>query len=356
MARLFINSQIISDEERYVLYEDGITFSDIKGFLEWMSPGDNVIDIEINSVGGSCIEGFAIYDALRASGKEISAKVLGECSSIATIVMLAAPLERRTMYENARLMIHEPYFCSMGKGPFTVDDIEKTRKDLEAERERMMNIYVERTGMSYEDIEAQVKDGGWMNAERAKELGFIADVIPAISAKRDVTINKAKMKGEKVTVKEAFAMLAKALGLGETAKAMQITTASGDVLTVEREEGEIQVGDAASPDGEFVLEDGRKVNVENGVITSIEAPEPDEMEQMKKEIEDLKATIEELKSKAKTEGEAKIIAMVEKAGGEKWLEKAASSSYVPAARSKSEPVEKKSLIEQRLEALRNKNK
>lgn len=354
MARLYINSQIISDEERYVLYEDGITFSDIKGFLEWMQPSDNVVDIEINSIGGSCIDGFAIYDALRASGKEISAKVLGECSSIATIVMLAAPLERRTMYENARLMIHEPFFCSMGKGPFTVDDIEKNKQALMAERERMMNIYVERTGKSYEEIEAQVKDGGWMNAERAKELGFISDVIPAISAKNNQI--KTEMKGEKVTIKEAFAMLGKALGIGEKAKAMDITTASGDVLTVEREEGEIQVGDAASPDGEFVLEDGRKVTVENGVITSIEVAEPDETEQMKKEIEELKAQIEELKSKAKNEKEEKIIAMVEKAGGEKWLEKAAASNYVPKARSKSEPVEKKSLIEQRLEALRNKNK
>lgn len=57
---------------------------------------------------------------------------------------------------------------------------------------------------------------------------------------------------------------------------MVITTSTGDELTVEREEGEIQVGDPASPDGEFVLEDGRMVIVVDGVITEIKDPSSNE--------------------------------------------------------------------------------
>lgn len=34
---------------------------------------------------------------------------------------------------------------------------------------------------------------------------------------------------------------------------MELSTADGETLTVEREEGEPQVGDVASPDGEFVM-------------------------------------------------------------------------------------------------------
>lgn len=68
-------------------------------------------------------------------------------------------------------------------------------------------------------------------------------------------------------------MLGVALGVSKPeAVGMVITTSTGDELTVEREEGEIQVGDPASPDGEHVLEDGRTVVVTDGVITEIKEP------------------------------------------------------------------------------------
>ena len=72
---------------------------------------------------------------------------------------------------------------------------------------------------------------------------------------------------------------------------MVITTSTGDELTVEREEGEIQVGDPASPDGEHVLEDGRTVVVTDGVITEIKEPsiEEDDAQALKDRIAELEA-------------------------------------------------------------------
>ena len=46
---------------------------------------------------------------------------------------------------------------------------------------------------------------------------------------------------------------------------------------MERDEGEPQVGDTASPDGEHVMPDGKTIIVTDGVITEIK--DPDELEE-----------------------------------------------------------------------------
>lgn len=66
--------------------DNGVTFQTIDDFLSSISEDDKTIDIHIHCRGGNVIEGWAIYDALRHSGKEISATIDGECSSMATIV------------------------------------------------------------------------------------------------------------------------------------------------------------------------------------------------------------------------------------------------------------------------------
>ena len=247
-----------------------------------MDPSDNSIEVELHSCGGDCIEGYAIYDALRASGKEISCTVVGLCASMATVILLAAPIERRKMYQHAQLLIHEPY-CPKGafNEDLTIGSLQEKMNFLNQERSKMLSLYVERTGKTQEEIEAQMVAGSWFGSDKAVELGFISSVIPAMSAKVEKpVINNQTIKTEmkekeerKPTVAEAFRMLGVALGISKPeASGMVITTSTGEELTVEREEGEIQVGDTASPDGEFVLEDGRTVVVTDGVITEIKEP------------------------------------------------------------------------------------
>lgn len=356
MARLYINKDIAPDADkmRYWLSgDDCISFSDIQSFFDWMSPDDNRVDVEIHSCGGECTEGYAIYDALRASGKEISCKVVGNCASMATVILLAAPLERRTAYEHSRLCIHDPW--SDGdymSGAMTIAKLESLVSDLKAEKEKILSIYTERTGTGREVLEAQMATDAWFSPEKAIELGFISSIVPPISAsKTEPIINqiaKTKMGKEKtMTVKQSLLdrLLAKC-GYAKIedvpALGLVITTSTGEELSVEREEGEIQVGDPASPDGEHVLEDGRTVVVTDGVITEIREPgteedtnaqkEEDTTAALQAEIDRLQAENEELRKNAKTEEDNRILASVAKAGGEKWLTKAAASSYVPASR------------------------
>lgn len=81
--------------------------------------------------GGSVTEGWAIYDRLRATGKEITATAEGNCASMATIILMAAPKERRRAYENAHICVHNPWMCPWALGDaVTADDLQKYANDL----------------------------------------------------------------------------------------------------------------------------------------------------------------------------------------------------------------------------------
>lgn len=374
MAKLYFNKDIVADKDKmmhwYLTGDGGLSFSDIQGFIDWIDPSDNHIEIELHSCGGRCDETYAIYDALRATGKEITTKVVGKCASAATIILLAAPLERRSMYEHAQILIHSPYYPDGISGDMTPERLRLAADALEQERNKMLDLYVERTGKDRTVLDAQMTAADWFEGDKALELGFVSQVIPPASASANNNPKNsfmAKEKVEKPTVAMAFRTLGIALGVVKDDPepvSMEITTSTGDKLTVEREEGEIQVGDAASPDGEHVLEDGRTVVVKDGKITEIKKPssDDDDSQALQEENERLKAEVESLKANAKSESDVKILASVAKAGGEKWL-KTVASTYVPAGRStkvdvkkpedKNEPV---SLIQQRLEEKRAKQK
>ena len=58
---------------------EAMAFSDIDQFITSIPANDDKIDLTINCRGGMTDTALAMYDALRATGKTISAEVIGEC-------------------------------------------------------------------------------------------------------------------------------------------------------------------------------------------------------------------------------------------------------------------------------------
>lgn len=357
MAKLFINKDIVKDADKELHYwftgQDSVSYSDIQDFLNQVPENDNTIDIELYSCGGDCTEGFAIYDALRASGKEISTTVVGTCASMATVLLLAAPIEKRKAYKHAQFLIHNPYFPSGSvTEDLTIPELEKCRESLVNEKNKILDIYVERTGKEKDILDSQMENGEFFGVSRALELGFISSVIPEASASIKPKIMS--MSKKELSVSDAFRQLGIAMGvLKPEAVNLTLSTQEGQELEVEREEGDIAVGDKATPDGVFTLEDGRVVTVADGVITDISSPE-EGTEALNARIEELEAEIAELKANAKSESDKNILACVEKAGGPEWLDKVTSSNYTPPARApkasprKEDPNAFKEILNKRL--------
>lgn len=142
-------------------------------------------------------------------------------------------------------------------------------------------------------------------------------------------------------------------------KAMELNTSDGQVLTVEREEGDPQVGDKASPDGTFEMPDGKTIVVEDGVITEIQTADDtdndtdneggeggsasstdnDTLAKLKKQVAALKQQLNDTKAHlagaqklAKSKEDMRILNAVNMAGGAEKVLAGYSSHYQPAQR------------------------
>ena len=268
---------------------------------------------------------------------------------------MAAPKARRRAYKSAQLCVHNPWIPSWALDyTATAYDLEKAANDLREQQTKMLDLYVERCECDREEMQALMNEDKYIGVDRAMELGLIGEIIAPASAKKQGAMfnNKnhkqmAKEKNDdKVEIKASLLDRALAkLGLktiDELAKGMDLSTSDGQTLTVEREEGEPQVGDNASPDGEFVMPDGKTIVVKDGVITDIKTDsngsEGDSIAELEAEIEELKKQVKELEqakataeANAKTKDDLRILNAVKIAGGEKALAKI-SSSYKPEPR------------------------
>ena len=362
---LKVYSAIMPEEERMFMQFmglDGVSFNSIDEFITSIPEDDDVIDMRINSPGGVVPEGWAIIDKLRATGKRIIATIEGDAASMAAIVLLAA--SERKAYKHARLLIHDAYFPEYTlAGAYRKEDLEKLAASLEEDNKRALDFMVERTGADRETLEALMKEDKFIDMEQAKELGFIHEILEPASAvakpkawKRTQTNSSTDMSKDN-TIASAFKAFAEALGLSvkmEDAPApvgYVLTAQDGTEITIDKPEGEDPaVGDAASPDGEFLMPDGTTIVVADGVITEIrdaepeEEPEPDPTDEAHKaeiaakdaEIASLQARIAELEANQMSADQKTIVAKVTKAGGAAWLDKALKSNYKPAQRSRQE--------------------
>ncbi len=247
-----------------------VTASSVESQLA--TAGDKVT-LLIDSVGGSVYEGFKIYDSIRASGKEIHAEVTGICASIATVILLSAPLERRKARENARLLIHNPYLPFLENADAKY--LETRAVELKQEEERMLSVYVQRTTTTAEDLRELMSKDMTINIDTAISLGFISKKIQPITAMFN---NKKKIMKENLI--NALNALASALNSEQTDDVQagvsadiptpvnkELETVGGAVLTYEGEE--LVVGAVASPDGVHELPSGEIVTVTDGVVTDI---------------------------------------------------------------------------------------
>lgn len=134
-----------------------------------MQPEDD-LRIFINSPGGECHWGFALYDHLRDLGvnNKIRTYVRGEACSMASILLQAG--DERIMGEYSWLMIHE--LSSVAQGNFR--SIEDEASYLKRYWNKFLEIYAKRSHLSTEEIEKRCyRKDWWLCAGEALELGFI---------------------------------------------------------------------------------------------------------------------------------------------------------------------------------------
>jgi ATP-dependent Clp protease protease subunit len=130
------------------------------------------ITLYINSPGGIITGMFAIYDTIQLLKSKVNTRCVGLAAS-AGAFLLATPTGRRYATVNSRIMIHQP----LGGARGTAKDIEIQAKNILWMRERINEIFAEKTGKSIEQIREDTDRDNWMTAEEAKDYGLIDEVL-----------------------------------------------------------------------------------------------------------------------------------------------------------------------------------
>lgn len=152
----------------------------------------------LNTAGGDASEAFHFYDYVRAEALRVFVDGYGKVMSAGTIIMAAAGRKRSRLAPNAEYMVHNASGADA--------------KRLADANVKMANIYAELTGKDRKAMLAMMKAETFMNAEEARKMGFVGEVIQlqklAAHADKPKTMSEETTKVSRVFAVDREAALA----------------------------------------------------------------------------------------------------------------------------------------------------
>jgi ATP-dependent protease ClpP protease subunit len=190
-ARHWYAIQQTADGEAEITLFDEIGFggTSAKAFISDLKKlSGQRVHLRINSVGGSVVEGTAIYNALRRHQGGLTVHVEALAASMASVVAMAG--DEVAIADNALLMIHNPWSMSMGDA----DDLRKEADVLDKLKSTLVNAYKRKTGMDADEISDMMKEETWLGAEEAVALGFADYIEDGMEAAASITPEAARAR------------------------------------------------------------------------------------------------------------------------------------------------------------------
>lgn len=189
----------IYDPIGYDYWDDsGVTAKRISAALRSLDGADVVVNI--NSPGGDVFEGLAIYNLLREYKGHVTVRVLGVAASAASFIAMAA--DEIQIARAGFFMIHNAWTRVWGNR----NDLRETADFLEQIDDTIADIYHVKSGLSMDELKADMDKERWINGRDAIDSGFADAFLPS-----DVVVEDTKnFTKEKVAAHKADILLAKA--------------------------------------------------------------------------------------------------------------------------------------------------
>ncbi|MEA3287618.1 MAG: ATP-dependent Clp endopeptidase proteolytic subunit ClpP [Candidatus Marinimicrobia bacterium] len=141
-------------------------------FLE-AEDSEKDINLYINSPGGIITSGLAILDTMNFIKPAVSTIVIGQASSMGSLLLAAGAKGKRFALPNARIMIHQPMGGAEGQASDIViaaDEIQKTKKKLN-------QMLAKFCGKRVTQIEKDADRNHFMSAKDALQYGLVDDIL-----------------------------------------------------------------------------------------------------------------------------------------------------------------------------------
>jgi ATP-dependent Clp protease protease subunit len=154
-------------------------------FLNREDP-EKVIEMYINSPGGSIYAGLAIYDTMQQLSAPVSTVAVGVTASMGTMLLAAGTKGFRYALPHATIHLHQPLGGAQGQAT----DIEIQAKEILRLRSELNNMLVRHTGQSLETIERDTERDYYMDAAGAVKYGLVDHVLTAPEKKKQTENGK----------------------------------------------------------------------------------------------------------------------------------------------------------------------
>ena len=141
-------------------------------FLQAEDPKKD-IDLYINSPGGSCTAGLAIYDTIQSLSCDVKTYCLGQCASMGAVLLAAGTAGKRFALPHSRVMIHQPWGGAQG----TASDISIQANEILRTKATLNGILASHTKQKLSKIEKDTDRDFFMSADEAVAYGLVDQVV-----------------------------------------------------------------------------------------------------------------------------------------------------------------------------------
>tara|TARA_R100000808_G_C2138621_1_gene146635 strand:+ start:39 stop:668 length:630 start_codon:yes stop_codon:yes gene_type:complete len=130
-----------------------------------------VINLRINSYGGSLFAGLATVDVIRNLKSEVHSYIEGAAASAATIISVAC--NKRFIGKYSKMLIHQLSASSYGKYTELEDDMINNKHLMSTIKE----IYKSYTRMPMKKLDEILKHDLWFDSQTSLELGLVDSIV-----------------------------------------------------------------------------------------------------------------------------------------------------------------------------------
>lgn len=140
-------------------------------FLESEDP-DKDIQLYINSPGGVVTAGLAIFDTMQYVRCPVSTICIGQAASMGAVLLCAGQKGKRFALPHSRVLLHQP----MGGARGQASDIEIQAREIRHLKDVLIEILVQATGKTSEQIAKDIDRDFYLGAHQAKDYGIVDEV------------------------------------------------------------------------------------------------------------------------------------------------------------------------------------
>tara|TARA_B100002019_G_scaffold111531_1_gene95962 strand:- start:17806 stop:19008 length:1203 start_codon:yes stop_codon:yes gene_type:complete len=168
----------------FILDEIGGYGISAKNFIRDLAEIDaDVLNVHVDSVGGSITDGIAMYNFLRAKDAQVDVYIEGMAGSIASIIILAG--DNVYIPENASVFTHLPMLSEL-EYP-NRNDLQEGIDHLAKFEQVLANIYMKHTGADADTVRKWMENDTFFFGQEAVDAGLATAVVDKVEMVARIT-------------------------------------------------------------------------------------------------------------------------------------------------------------------------